>query len=93
MCHIKNACIKDENGEVLNLQFSVWPGYILTCRGFGYLSHAILTWGKPEQAPNVLESGSDIYLFLFVSDLEQLNAHALKAVSYTHLTLPTIYSV
>ena len=43
----------------------------------GYDYYTCIIRGEPERASNVRESGSGIYLF--VCDLEQLNAHALKA--------------
>ena len=39
-----------------------------------------------------LAIGTSIACIIFTS-LSSANAHRIKAVSYTHLTLPTIYSV
>ena len=53
----------------------------------------ILTQGRPDGAPNKVDFGMDPEIVEQVDLSDQLRKSFLIAVSYTHLTLPTICSV
>ena len=53
---------------------------------------------KPEMFPKAISSGSDMVCIeledgIAIKDKDEARKNTFKAVSYTHLTLPTIYSV
>lgn len=56
----------------------------LICVNF-FLQYDTIVRGKPEQAPNIRETGSGVYIYTFVHDLvwQRLDVHAQTRLSMT----------